>query len=130
MQIISTKNLDVSNMTKGALPGVPFVELKDKILGKKYDLSISFVGPAKMASLSQTYKGDPTHKNILSFPLSNDSGEIVLNFAAIKKEAPNFGHSAKKHLYFLVIHGMLHLAGHRHGSKMESTEKRLLAKYF
>lgn len=120
-------NLEIINLTKGALPRVPFVDLKEEILGTDYELSISFVELAQMKKISNEYKGDPTHLNVLSFPLEKKSGEIIMNLDSIKKEAKNFGHSFEKHLVFLVIHGMLHLAGHKHGSKMESEEKRLLA---
>lgn len=122
-------HLDIINLTKGALPRVPFVDLYRDILGTKYALSISFVSRAKMRELSQRYKGDPTHMNILSFPLSKTSGEIVISLAAAKNERLLYGRGCHQHVAFLVIHGMLHLAGHAHGSKMESAEKRLLAKY-
>ena len=124
-----SKNLEISNKTKGALPRVPFADLKKEILGDDYELSICFVGKAKMKSLSEQYKGDGTHMNVLSFPLQKNSGEIIMNFETIKKEAADFTHSPKKHLIFIVIHGMLHLAGHTHGSKMESEEKRLMKKH-
>lgn len=129
MQTLSKNNLEVINTTKGPLPRVPFVELKEKILGKKYSLSISFVGLKKIKELSTLYKGDATHTNILSFPIDKTTGEIVMNLPQIKKEAKDFDHTPEKHLYFLVIHGMLHLAGLVHGSKMEAEEKRLLKKF-
>jgi probable rRNA maturation factor len=123
-----SKNLDISNFTKGALPRVPFVELYKEILGAKYELSISFVSTTKMRALSQAYKGDPTHMNVLSFPISKSSGEIVMCPPAIRAEAKSFGETYQKHLIFLVIHGMLHLAGFVHGSKMESAERRIWRK--
>ena len=126
MQNFEASNLDIINLTKGALPRVPFVKIKESTLPKKYELSITFVTPAKIKTLSQLYKGDDTHRDILSFPLSDTSGEIILNPSEIKKSAKNFDHTYQEHLKFLVIHGMLHLAGMRHGSKMESEEKRLM----
>jgi probable rRNA maturation factor len=129
MQTFAAKNLDIINTTKGALPRVPFALMKTEILGDAYELSISIVSPAAMKKLSIAYKGDATHKNILSFPLSKTTGEIILNLAEIKKEAPNFDHTFQKHLKYIVIHGMLHLAGYTHGSRMERAEKRLLQKF-
>lgn len=129
MQTLSFKNLDITSTTKGKLPSLPFVELKEEILGKAFDLSISFVSPAKMATLSQIYKGDPTHMNVLAFPLDAKSGEIVMNLSEIKKESIKFNQTYKKHLLFIVIHGMLHLAHHVHGSRMELAEKRLFSKF-
>lgn len=129
MQNLEAKNLNVAMLTKGALPRVPFALLKKEILGSDYDLSISFVTLKKITTLSQQYKGDPTHTNILSFPISKDSGEIVMNLKTIRSEAKEFGESFQNHLIFLVIHGMLHLAGYTHGSKMEGAEKRLVQKF-
>lgn len=129
MQNLEAKNLNVSMTTKGALPRVPFALLKHQILGDKYELSISFVSPTEIKKLSVAYKGDDTHKNILSFPLSKVTGEIILNLAEIKKEAPKFDRNFQNHLIFLVIHGMLHLAGYTHGSKMESQEKLYMSKF-
>lgn len=126
MQNFEAVNLDIANTTKGALPRVPFVKIKEAVLPKDYELSITFVTPSKIKSLSVLYKGDDTHKDILSFPLSKTSGEIILNPSEIKKTAKNFNRTYQEHLKFLVIHGMLHLVGMRHGSKMESEEKRLM----
>lgn len=126
---MQSHNLDIKNITKGALPRVPFADLKHEILGDAYELSISIVSPAEIKKLSLMYKGDDTHRNILSFPLNESMGEIILNPTEIKKEAPKFGTTFEKHLKYIVIHGMLHLAGHTHGSKMEQAEKRLLVKF-
>lgn len=123
------KNLDITEPTKGALPRVPFAVLKHEILGDKYELSISFVTPSEIKKLSVAYKGDDTHRNILSFPLSKNSGEIIINLNEIKKQAPDFGYTFEKHLKYIVIHGMLHLAGYVHGSKMESKEKHYMSKF-
>lgn len=129
MKSLSAENIEITNMTKGALPRVPFVDLKKETLPKSYSLSVSFVSMKKMKELSIMYKGDATHTNVLSFPLSKNSGEIVICLAAAKNECMKFGRGCHQHVGFLVIHGMLHLAGMTHGSKMESAERRLLAKY-
>ena len=34
------KNLQIKNTTKGKLPRLPFVDIKDSVLGKKYSLSL------------------------------------------------------------------------------------------
>lgn len=120
-------NFEITKLTKGALPRVPFVVLKEKILGKDYELSLVTLPPAKMKKLSNEHKGDETHMNVLSFRLSENSGELFICPEAIKKEAPLFNHTFEKHLKYIFIHGMLHLAGATHGSKMENEEKRLMS---
>lgn len=126
MEVTSLKNLEIKRMTTGKLPSLPFVRMKKEILGESYDLSISFVKKETIEDLSQQFKGDKTHKNILSFPLDKNSGEIILNLQTIRSEAKNFDKKYLQYLGFLVIHGMLHLKGFTHGSKMESEEKRLV----
>ena len=126
MEVFETKNLEVKRMTKGKLPSLPFVRIKDEILGKEYELSITFVQKKVIEELSNQFKGDKSHKNILSFPLTKKSGEIILNLETIRKEAKNFDKKYMEYLGFLVIHGMLHLKGHVHSSKMEAEEKKFV----
>lgn len=123
-------NLDITNISKSALPRALFVAMKEEILGRKYELSISFVTLAEIKKLSVAYKGDPTHTNVLSFPLSETSGEIIICAETAKKECLSFGRGCRQHIKFLVIHGMLHLDGYVHGSRMEVAEKRLMNKFF
>lgn len=125
MEVFETKNLEITRMTKGKLPSLPFVRMKEKILGASYKLSIAFVDKKTISKLSKEFKGDASHKNILSFPLDKGSGEIVLNLETIRLEAKRFDRTYPQYLSFLVIHGMLHLKGFAHGSKMESEERRL-----
>jgi rRNA maturation RNase YbeY len=126
MEVFETKNLEVKRMTKGKLPSLPFVRIKDEILGKGYELSITFVQKKVIEELSNQFKGDKSHKNILSFPLTKTSGEIILNLETIRTEAKNFDKKYMEYLGFLVIHGMLHLKGHVHSSKMEAEEKKFV----
>ncbi|MEA3399006.1 MAG: rRNA maturation RNase YbeY [Patescibacteria group bacterium] len=123
------KNCEIINKTKGKVPTLPFVKIKNNILGKRYDLSIAFVSPAKSKKINRKYKKKDKPTNILSFPLSEKLGEIILQPNLIKKEAPNFKMNYTQFTKFLLIHGMLHLKGMQHGSTMEREEKKLLNKF-
>ena len=122
-------NLDITNISKSALPRVLFAKMHKEILGASYELSLSFVSLAEMKKLSRAHKGNSEHVNVLSFPLSGASGEIVVCPETTKKECLEFGRGCRQHIKYLVIHGMLHLAGYVHGSKMETEEKRLMKKF-
>ncbi len=124
-----TETTTVSIRTKGTLPRVPFASIKEAILGEKYELSISFVGPTLSRTLNTTYRGKNKPTNVLSFALSKQSGEVVLCESVMKKEYKKFGMSYKKFVIFLLIHGMLHLKGYDHGSTMESEERKFLKKF-
>ncbi len=114
------------NKSKGKLPRLPFDSIKEKILGTKYDLSVSFISASTQAKLNKKYRGKTGTTNILSFPLSKTSGEITFDLARVRKDAPLFDMSYKKFLHYLFIHGLLHLKGYEHGSTMEKAEKKWL----
>jgi len=118
------------NQTKGKLPSLPFLLIKEDILGKKYSLSIAFISKAKSKELNNKYRQKNKPTNILSFPLSKESGEILLCPALIKTETKKFGRTFRELLGFLVIHGLLHLKGMEHSSTMERREKFYDTKYF
>jgi probable rRNA maturation factor len=118
------------NKTKGKLPSLPFVNIKNDILGKKYSLSIAFVGTEKSKELNKKYRNKNKATNVLSFALRKNEGELILCPAVIKKEAKNFSKTFTEFIGFLVIHGMLHLKGMKHSSTMEKAEDKYDKKYF
>ncbi len=107
-----------------------YTRLKNEILGKKYSLSLACVNEKTSRTLNKKYRNKNKPTNILSFPLKKNMGEIILCPAVIKREAKIFGKNFRQFLNFLVIHGMLHLAGMEHGSIMEELEKKYDQKYF
>jgi ssRNA-specific RNase YbeY (16S rRNA maturation enzyme) len=96
-----------------------FNELKDIVLGPDYDLSVAFLLPGEMRKVTiQTKKKDKI-SNVLSFPLSKTSGEILIcRKAAAPYTVP-----------YLFIHGLLHLKGLKHSARMESAERKLLNRF-
>ena len=123
---MAIENCTIINKTKGKLPRLPFVQLKNKILGEKFDASIVFVTPKESHKLNLTYRQKDKPTNVLSFPLSKNSGEIFIDMKTSNKDAPNFEMTSTKFLLFLVIHAMLHLKGMEHGSTMDRQEKKFL----
>lgn len=118
------------NKTRGKLPSLPLVVIKNDILGEKYSLSMAYVSKGKMRELNNTYRQKDKATNILSFPLSKNSGEILLCPSLIKTETKKFQRNFSQLLGFLVIHGMLHLKGMQHSSRMEVVEEKYDKKYF
>lgn len=105
--------------------------LKNEILGKDYILSIAYVSLKKSREINKKYRKKDRATNVLSFSLRPGEGELVLCKAVIKKEAKEkkFDKNFSELLIFLVIHGMLHLKGLKHGKKMEEAEKKYSKKY-
>ena len=122
-------DLSIINKTNGKPPRLPFARLKDAILGPGYSLSVALVAPRESHRLNRQHRGKDKPTNVLSFPYEKNSGELVLDVATSKKDAPNFDMTPAKFLLFLVIHGMLHLKGFDHGSTMEREERKFLKKF-
>lgn len=131
-QNAAARTLEITNTTQGKLPGLSFADIgniKNAILGNTYELSLVIVGSAKSRNLNKTYRNKDKETNVLSFPLSKTEGEIFLNLSLAKKEAPLFDKTYTNFVTYLLIHGMLHLKGHEHGSTMERLEKKFLKKF-
>lgn len=129
MQVRTLPRLTITKKTKGKLPRLPFLALKDAILGKRYELSIVFSGAAESRRLNRIYRKNDKAANILSFPLGAWNGEIYLNEREIGKSEKAFGLKGEKLLIYFLIHGMLHLKGNAHGNAMEKKEARLRARF-
>lgn len=126
MKELEEHNLSVS-IQRGTLPGVPFLAIKEKVLGTSYDLSIAFVSPADAQALNIERRNKDYIPNTLSFSLTDTSGEIVLCMSALKKQYKDFDMDLDTYIIYILIHSMLHLKGMTHGGTMERKEKQLLA---
>jgi len=117
--------LSITNTTKGKLPRLPFAKMTEAVLGKEYECSLVIVSPRKSRELNRTHRGKDSSTNILSFPLDDNEGEIFLDLEKARKEAPDFDRSYTNFVGFLFIHGLLHLKGFDHSSKMETQERKI-----
>lgn len=110
-----------------------FTPIKNKVLGPLYDLSVAFLSEKEMREAMRYKKprrlrskvGVPTKasgdkvSNVLAFPLSRTSGEILLCRAAAKPFT----------VEYLFIHGLFHLKGLQHGATMDAAEERALKEF-
>ena len=118
--------LDTRNLTKRRPPALPYAELASQVLGPKYDLSLVFVGSARSRALNLKLRGKDHAANVLSFPYDKNSGEIVIDLTKAAKEAVIGDESLSERVAVLFIHGLYHLKGFLHGSKMETAEAKVL----
>lgn len=104
---------------------LPFAKIKNKILGKNYELSLVFIGAKKSQALNKKHRKKDKSANVLTFRLSDTEGEIFICPEIAKRDAPKFDMKTREFIGFLFIHGLLHLKGFKHGKKMEEKEKKL-----
>jgi probable rRNA maturation factor len=121
--------LTITNRTKGKLPSLPFVKMKNTILGKDYELSLVCVGNKASQRLNKVYRGKDTPTNILAFSLDETEGEIFIDLKRSRVDAPSFERPYRNFIGFLFIHALLHLKGFDHGSKMERKEATLMKRF-
>jgi ssRNA-specific RNase YbeY (16S rRNA maturation enzyme) len=112
-------SVSVTNKTRVRAPRKLFAAIKDAALGPNYELSVALLNPAEMLRVTRERKHKDHVSNVLSFPLSKTSGEILLCPQAAKPYT----------LPYLFIHGCLHLKGQKHGATMERNEQALLARF-
>lgn len=91
------------------------------------DVVVALVDDRTIARLHERFLGDPTPTDVLSFP----HGEIVASGDTARREARARGIDPVHELMLYVVHGALHLAGHRDAkakdrARMRQAERRAL----
>lgn len=110
-------------------PEFPYQKMKEAILGKKYELSVAFVGTKRAQKLNVSYRKKTYVPNVLSFPLDETHGEIVICPEIAYPEAKDYNLSKEGYIAFLFIHGLLHLKGHDHSDTMEALERKYVKQF-
>ena len=111
-------------------------------------VGVQFVSKAKIKRLNLTKRGINKVTDVLSFPMFEakkkaslqnfiseadpmtkelEIGDIVICTAVAKKQAKVYGHSLKRELNFLALHGFLHLLGYDHLNQRQEKEMFSLA---
>ncbi|MBU3968711.1 rRNA maturation RNase YbeY [Patescibacteria group bacterium] len=125
------EKFSITKTIKGnlAISRLPFINLKNKIVGKNYNLSLVFIGDKLSKKLNKKYRKKDKKANALSFPLTNNDGEIFINISETRRQSRIGKYNFNDFLKYLFIHSLLHLKGYKHSSKMESEEQRILRKF-
>lgn len=114
-------------LSRQKLPALPWQDIKDYVLGPDYELSLVFCGDKLSRRLNRDWRKKDKPTNILSFPLEKNNGEIFINLKLTHKQWRDFPYkNYREFLKFLFIHGLLHLKGMDHSSKMDRKEKEIL----
>lgn len=121
--------LTITSTVKSYPVGLPLAAIKQAILGTRYTLSLNFIGEARAAALNRDYRQKTYTPNVLSFPLTADTGEIFICPTIAKREAKNFSLTVEGYITYLFIHSCLHLKGHDHGDTMDKLERKFLTSF-
>lgn len=73
-------------------------------------------------------KGKPLRKADFPYDLDEEGrlflGSVVVCKARAREQAEEYGHSLRRELYYLIVHGLFHLLGYDHEDEMEKAEMR------
>jgi len=90
--------------------------------------SIIFVGNEEIKKINKEQRGIDKVTDVISFALEDGEipfeefrilGDIYISIPRMQEQAKEYGHSEKRELSFLVVHGLLHLLGYDHMTKEE-----------
>ena len=76
--------------------------------------SIIFVGDDEIHEINKEYRHVDRVTDVISFAFEDSNGDIYICIPQMKRQAVDYGHSEKRELSFLAVHGLLHLLGYDH----------------
>lgn len=142
--------IEVFNLTKENLEK-ELDELKEFLINVCHDekldnviFNVIIVDNKKIHEINKEYRNIDRETDVISFALEDDKtfnrddirmlGDIYISIDKVRSQAEEYGHSFKRELYFLSIHGLLHLLGYDHMTKedekvMFSKQEEVLNKY-
>lgn len=103
--------IEINNLTKNKINEKEVKNLIRFFLKKykiKDDLSIAIIGDTRMRKINYQYRGFDKTTDVLSFC---DLNEILINFNQIKRQAKKYNKKVEEEFCFILVHGLLHLAG-------------------
>jgi len=118
-----------------------------ELANSRLEASLLFTSDAEIHTLNRDWRGRDKPTNVLSFPMLERAdllalapegppemlGDIALAHETCAREAADKGVRLEDHAAHLILHGLLHLAGHDHeisdddAVRMEALEVKALA---
>lgn len=122
-----------------------FIEFSVNKLGlKNVMFNVIIIDDDRIHKINKTYRNIDRPTDVITFALEDDKqidtpeirvlGDIYISYDKVISQAKEYGHSKKRELCFLGIHGLLHLLGYDHMNekdeiKMFGLQKELLEEY-
>jgi len=109
-----------------------FAGRAQRAAGLAGEVNVLLTGDAEMQRLNRQFRGKNYPTDVLSFPAPSPGGggDIAISLATARAQAAGEGHDLLTEVKILILHGMLHLAGHDHErdrGHMRRLERKLRA---
>lgn len=116
------------------------------VIGELYgveqaELSITLTDDEHIHALNKQYRGIDRATDVLSFAFRESDepevigadfdilGDVIISLERATAQAEEFGHSFKREVIFLEVHGLLHLLGYDHIEEDERLEMEAEQKF-
>lgn len=121
---------------------------EEKLNNTNIYISITLTNPENIRKINKEYRKIDKETDVLSFPMFEKDeidaiieskeyeiddvlGDIVISIDRVKEQAKEYGHSFKRELAYMVVHGFYHLMGYDHikeedKEKMRPKEEKIL----
>lgn len=107
------------------------------------EFNIIFVNNEEIHQINKEWRGVDRETDVISFALEDEDtvlsnervlGDIYISIDKAREQAKEYGHSLKREICFLSVHGFLHLLGYDHMNEedekvMFDKQKELLEYY-
>lgn len=108
----------------------------------KLYISINLVTPDIIKEANKKYRNIDRETDVLSFPMFEKSeieelkhnkqdkdidfvlGDLIISIPRVYEQAEEYGHSFKRELSYMVVHGFYHLMGYDHIKEEDKKEMR------
>ena len=115
----TNENIDELDTVKNVLEfALKYLKIENSIF------NVIVVSTDKIHELNKTYRNIDRPTDVISFALEDDEtfvktdyrvlGDIYICLDKARSQAIEYGHSFKREICFLSIHGLLHLLGYDH----------------
>ena len=124
------KKIDINDLRHTIEYALDFENVKNAIL------NVIIIDNEKIHKINKEYRGIDRPTDVISFALEDDKtfvrtdfrvlGDIYISIDKTIEQAQTYGHSFRRELSFLTVHGILHLLGYDH--MVEEDEKIMFRK--
>lgn len=117
--------------------------LREEQMPEETEVDLLFVDNETIREMNREYRDKDAATDVLSFPMYEADeeiddeeeilfGDIVISLERAQEQCEEYGHSLEREVMYLLVHGLLHLAGYDHmeeedKKEMRAQEEKLLA---
>ena len=133
-------NVEIFNETKEEIkdleilkPLLEYARKQENLEDTELEFSVIIIDNKKIHEINKEYRGIDRPTDVISFALEDNEeitfdhyrplGDIYISIDKVKEQAEAYGHSEKRELAFLTVHGFLHLLGYDH---MEPEDEKIM----